>query len=188
MMKTGLLLISILVIFGICFPPSYADDVENPAILKGKIWSGSDTLDLGKKELPDPLESQEAKEEDFFAGDITQLPVRAVSAKTEILQLKLSIPRDLKFLAEAPVVLKAKSSKQDVIKIGEGIGNDPQKGFIFPITVNPGKADIYLFYRVVCCTTEDRKACFFKEARLKIPVEVGDFEETVIKVRHDIED
>jgi len=187
-MKTGLLLVSILAIVGIWSPPSYADDVENPAILKGKIWSGSDTLDLGKKTPPVSLESPEAKEEDLFAGDITELPVRTVSAKTEILQLKLSIPRDLKFLAEAPVVLKAKSSKQDVIKIGEGIGNDPQKGFIFPIKAKPGKADIFLYYRVVCCTKEGREACFFKEAKLKIPVEVGDFEETVIKVRHDIDD
>jgi len=188
MIKTKLLLIIILAIIGIWFATSYADDAEKPAILKGIIWSGSDTLDLGEKKPPDSLESQEAKEEDLFAGEITELPARTVSVKTEILRLKLSVPRDLKFLENAPVVLKAKSSDPDIMEIGDGTGKNPEKGFIFPIKAKPGKADIFLYYRVVCCTTEDREACFFKEARLKIPVEVGDFEETVIKVRHDIED
>lgn len=188
MIRTRLLLISILAIIGIWFPPSYADDAEKPAILKGKIWSGSDTLDLGKKNLPDSLESQELKEEDFFAGDIAELPARTVSAKTEILQLKLSVPRDLKFLENAPVVLKAKSSDPEIIEIGEGKGKNPEKGFIFPIEAKPGKADIFLYYRVVCCTNGGREACFFKEAKLKVPVEIGDFEEKVIRVRHDIDD
>ena len=187
-MKTRILLISISAIIGIWFSASKADDTEKPAILKGKIWSGSDTLDLGKKTPPDSLEAPDAKKEDIFTGDIAELPARKVSAKTENLRLKLSIPRDLKFLENAPVVLKAKSSDPDIIEIGEGTGNNPEKGFIFPIKAKPGKAEIYLYYRVVCCTTEGREACFFKEAKLKVPVEVGDFEEKVIEVRHDIDD
>lgn len=168
---------------------SYSDESQTkPAILGGKIWSGSDTLDLGKKEVPDSLESQESKEEeDYFSGDITELPARTISTAADILRLKLSIPRNLKFLDKAPVILKAKSSNPDIVEIGEAAGQDPEKGFVFPITVNPGKADLFLYYRVVCCTTEGREACFFEEARLKIPVEVGDFEDKVISVRHDID-
>jgi hypothetical protein len=175
---------------GIPASDGYSDNTQKkPAILGGKIWSGSDTLDLGNNQASDSLESLKMKEEDdFFSGNIAELPARTVSTSAEILHLKLSIPRNLKFIDDAPVVLKAKSSDPDIVEIGEGAGQYPEKGFIFPVTVNPGKADIYLYYKVVCCTTEGRETCFFKEARLKVPVTIGDYDETIFKIRHEIDD
>lgn len=187
-MKTMLSLITLMM--AIAASSAYTDDTEKkPSILGGKIWSGSDTLDLGKNETSDSLVSQEIKkEDDYFSGNITELPARTVSTDAEALQLKLSIPRNLKFIDNAPVILKAKSSDPNIVEIGEGTGTNPEKGFIFPVSVNPGTADLFLYYKVVCCLTEGREACFFKEAGLKIPVTVGDFEDNVLKIRHEIDD
>jgi hypothetical protein len=187
-MKTILSLITMMMT--IAASSAYTDDTEKkPAILGGKIWSGSDTLDLGKNDISDSLDSQRMKgEDDFFSGNLIELSAKDVSIGTEILKLKLSIPRTLKFIDNAPVVLKAKSSDPNIIEIGEGTGTNPEKGFIFPVSVNPGTADLFLYYKVVCCLTEGREACFFKEAGLKIPVTVGDFEDNIIKIRHEIDD
>lgn len=172
------------------------DEAKTPTILGGKIWGGSDTLDLRKSDTPDSNifiagdTSTAPKSEatiDWSSDDVIELAGKEISSKTGALRLKLSVPINLKFIKDAPVKLVAESSNPEIVAIGEGAGNDPEKGFIFPLTAKPGKADLYLYYRVVCCTKGMEAVCFFKESKLKIPVTVGDFEEKVLVIQHEID-
>jgi hypothetical protein len=175
----------------------YSDDeVKSPAIIGGKIWGGLDTLDVTKKYVPDSTFSpsddtakaeKPAEEIDWDSDDVIELPAENISLKTDMLKLKLSLPPTLKFIKDAPVKLLASSGNREIAEIGEGKGNDPGKGFAFSLSVNPGETDLYLYYRVVCCTKGSDMVCFFKEAKLKIPVTIGDFEESAFVIRHDIE-
>ncbi|UCC80037.1 MAG: hypothetical protein JSW64_01385 [Candidatus Zixiibacteriota bacterium] len=172
------------------------DETKTPTIIGGKIWGGSDTLDLLKNGAPDSITSSmgdtipaEKPEEviDWSSDDVIELAGKEISSKTDVLKLKLSVPITLKFVKDAPVKLVAESGNPEIIAIGEGAGDDPEKGFTFPLSVKPGKADLYLYYRVVCCTKGLEAACFFKESTLKIPLTVGDFTETDLIIRHEIE-
>ena len=190
--------ISLLIVtFAIFAINAFSDETKKtPAILEGKIWGGSDTLDLGKQGVADsiiPSAGDTAIAEineieiDWSSKDVIELAGESISTKADLLRLKLSLPRTLKFIKDAPVKLAAKSSDSGIIDIGEGAGNDPEKGFTFPLSVNPGKAELYLYYRVVCCTIGPDVACFFKEAKLKIPVTVGDYKVEVLSIRREIE-
>lgn len=187
----------LIVTFTIFAINAFSDETKKtPAILEGKIWGGSDTLDLGKQGIADsimPLAGDSAiggkpeEEISWSSEDVIELDGKSISTKSDLLRLKLSLPRTLKFIKDAPVKLAAKSSDPGIIDIGEGAGNDPEKGFTFPLSVNPGKAELYLYYRVVCCTIGPDVACFFKEAKLKIPVTVGDYKDEILIIRGDIE-
>jgi hypothetical protein len=196
-MRKAVLTYLIIAITAIYTANAFSDDpIKTPTIIKGKIWGGSDTLDLGNQEIPDSIISSigdtalidaPGQEIDWSSEDVIQLPGKSISSKAVMLRLKLSLPRTLKFIDNAPVKLAAKSSDPEIIEIGEGAGNDPGKGFVFPLSVTPGKADLYLYYRVVCCTKGHDAACFFKEAKLRIPVAVGDYKDEILNIRHSIE-
>jgi hypothetical protein len=197
MIKIGILTSLLIATFIVLALDAVSDDAgKAPTIIKGRIWSGSDTLDLIKQDIADSIISPTGdtaiaempqEEINWSSDDIIELDGKSISTKADLLRLKLSLPRTLKFIKDTPVKLAAESSDPRIIEIGEGAGDDPGKGFIFPISVNPGNADLYLYYRVVCCTKEPDVICFFKEAKLKIPVTIGDFEETVLVLHHRIE-
>lgn len=165
-------------------------------IIEGKIWSGSDTVKLGENKVPDSLASDAGdtskallakKEIDWSSGKIIELPEMNISSKTKQLKLILSVPRMMKFIPEAPLELAAYSSDTAVVSIGQSESKNPEKPLIFPLTASPGKADIFLYYRVVNCTRGPGEACFFKEAKLKVPVTVGDYDEDVLEIHHEID-
>jgi len=176
------------------------DTLKAPALLEGKIWFNSDTLDLGKNDTGDSLltlpgktvvdEESESIDEDknLFSGNITELPPRAISQNANLLKLKLLLPGNLKFIKDAPIELAAKSSDPEIIKIGKIRDQNPEKTLTFPISVKPGEADLFLYYKVVCCTTGIGSVCFFEEANLKVRIEIGDFEDDVLEIRHEIKD
>ena len=182
--------------FAILAVNAFSDDpIKTPTIIEGTIWGGSDTLNPAKQDIPDSIifpagDTVQIEESgqgiDWTSEEVVELPGKNISSKADLLRLKLSLPRTLKFI-NAPVKLAAKSSNPDIIEIGEGAGNDPEKGFVFPLSVSPGKADLYLYYRIVCCTKGHDAACFFKEAKLRIPVTVGDYRDEILNIRHSIE-
>ncbi|UCE66748.1 MAG: hypothetical protein JSU85_01675 [Candidatus Zixiibacteriota bacterium] len=192
---TGISLLTAM--FAIFAINAFSDETKKtPVILEGKIWGGSDTLNLGKSNAADSIISlsgdtaiTEMSEEEinWSSEDVIELDGKSISSKADLLRLRLSLPRTLKFIKDAPVKLAAKSSNTDIIEIGEGAGDDPEKGFAFPLSVNPGTADLYLYYRVVCCTIGTDAVCFFKEAKLKIPVTVGNYKDEVLIIHRDIE-
>jgi hypothetical protein len=165
-------------------------------IIQGKIWSGADTVKLGNNDIPDSLKSitgdtvkaeMPAEKLDWSSGNIIELPAKEISPKTRLLKLSLSTPPTLKFIPDAPIALASTSSDPEVVTLGESESKNPEKPLIFPLVATTGKADLFLYYKVVCCTTGPEGICFFKEARLKVPVTVGDFDKDVLEIRHEIE-
>jgi hypothetical protein len=184
--RAGLLIVFLIIFAENAFP---GDDIKSPAIIGGKIWNKSDTLKPEIKGVEDTLQSNQSTMKDsLFTGYMVQLPADTISPETDFLKLKLTIPRSLKFIKDAPILLMAKSSDPDAIEIGKGEGTDPKKGFNFPLTVHKGSADLFLYYRVVCCTTGSDSACFFKEAKLEIPVTVGESDEDFLEIKYSVDD
>ena len=172
--------------FIFCFSANlaYSDDGGNsPSIIGGKIWGGSDTLNVGVK-----AKSPEA-EIDWSSGDIIELANRTVSSKTRKLILNLSTSGDLKLIPDAPIKLAANSSDTTIIKIEESLSTNPEKPLAFPITVSTdsGEADIYLYYKVIACESGPRNICFYKEGKLKVPVTIGENDESTLEISHEIE-
>ena len=174
------------------------DTLKVPGLLEGKIWFESDTINLlknnaGNSLLAVPgdtvnLENSRDEGDSLFREGVIELPATNISKDAKTLKLKLLLPGTLKFIKDAPIELVAQTSDPEILEVGKSPDKNPEKPLTFPITVNPGKADLFLYYRVVCCTTGPEGICFFKEARLKLPVTVGDYENTVLEIRHEIED
>ena len=176
---------------------SFSGDSKAQSIIKGKIWGGSDTLDLGKNISPDTsvavtgdtvhVKISDPKI-DWSSEDVIELPAKEISSEAKSLKLILSIPPTMKFIPDAPIALIAESSDSGIVTIGKSENVDPEKPFIFPITVNPGNADILLYYRVIACTTGPHGVCYSRGARLKVPVIVGDYDDREPEIRREIED
>jgi hypothetical protein len=174
---------------------SYNSRLVAQTIIGGKIWSGEDTVRLGVNKEPDSLSSfaedtvkfeQPAAEIDWASGDVIELPTKEISSKTNLLKLELSIPPGLKLIRGVPIGLSVKSSDPRVLKIGEGEGRDSGKPLVIPLMANPGRANLFLYYKVICDSTGTEGIRFLREEKLKIPVVVGDYDNDVLDINREI--
>jgi hypothetical protein len=110
-----------------------------------------------------------------FAGQVIQMPAQAVSPGTVALTISLQLSPGYKLNAQAPSYVKAESSQRQFLTLGNDAALTVRKPS-FPITAavqaSDGRADLSVDFALYYCRDENESLCYFKEARVVVPVKV----------------
>lgn len=108
-----------------------------------------------------------------FSGETVELPVQAIEPGDATLTLEIELPAGYKLNALAPTALTVIVPENQIVNPAAG----PQQTFSrpsFPVTVpikvGEGEATIRADFVVYYCEATKESLCFFKEARVSIPV------------------
>src|SRR5262245_12313699 len=113
----------------------------------------------------DKLRSRRSKR---FAGEILELPAQTVEPGDTTLTLQLELPPGYKLNLQAPSALTVASLAGGA----EQTVRNPQFPVSIPIKLSEADATIRVDYIVYYCEAEKESLCYFKEARLNLPVVV----------------
>jgi hypothetical protein len=119
-----------------------------------------------------------------FRGDERKLPPVEISKSAARLQLDITLPPGTKFTENAPFKIAAMSNGLDVVRIGNSSVEKQSEVISIPIIAHPGVANITIDMNLYYCSGDNRGQCFFKEARLTIPVKVTDSSNSILSVRY----
>lgn len=108
-----------------------------------------------------------------YAGETLELPAQTIEPGDATLTVQLELPAGYKLNAQAPTALSLSSSQGQVVSLNpEQPIRNPQFPVTIPIKVHEGDtvvtADLIIYY----CEAAKESLCFFKEARLALPVKV----------------
>jgi DNA-binding beta-propeller fold protein YncE len=120
----------------------------------------------------DKLRPRKAKQ---FAGETIELPAQSIEPGDATLELQLVLPAGYKLNAEAPSALTVAASPGQAVNItggAERVFSNPRFPVRVPIKVSEGEAVLRADFVVYYCEAVKESLCFFKEARVSIPVKV----------------
>jgi len=110
-----------------------------------------------------------------FAGEVIELPAQSVRPGEAALTISLELPRGYKLNPQAPSRVELTSSDERTLTPGNGGKQSiPKPHFPVKTTVKTSEgtatlsADLVLYY----CESKKESLCYFKEARLNLPVKV----------------
>ena len=110
-----------------------------------------------------------------FARDSIQLPEQVIGSGDITIQLSLNLPSGYKLNPLAPSALKLSSAAAGTVSLGGGAEEtirSPQFPLSVPISVKEGQATIQADFTIYYCQAEKESLCYFKEARISIPVRI----------------
>jgi thiol-disulfide isomerase/thioredoxin/sugar lactone lactonase YvrE len=108
-----------------------------------------------------------------FAGDRVELPAQSIEPGDGTITLQLELPGGYKLNAQAPSALTVASPQTQVISFGNGAEQtfrNPQFPINLPIKIGEGEATVRADFLVYYCETAKESLCYFKEARVSVPV------------------
>ena len=128
-----------------------------------------DTLQIKGLEKLRPPKSRQ------FAGESIELPAQTIEPGDTTLTIQLELPRGYKLNALAPTALTITAPQNQVVNLtggSEQTFNSPSFPVTVPIRVTEGEATLRADFIVYYCEAAKESLCYFKEARLSIPVKV----------------
>jgi len=105
-----------------------------------------------------------------FAGREQSVPAIEVAPGERWLEVAISLPAGTKFNPGAPFTLKATSDKPASVAVGVLKAPRPAARLRIPLTVKQGAATVIVQMSVNYCDTGNEGLCYFKEARLVVPL------------------
>jgi thiol-disulfide isomerase/thioredoxin len=108
-----------------------------------------------------------------FIGKVQQYPVKVVGADTKTLNILIQLPKGTKLNKNAPFVVKAASDKPELVGVGTVDTSNPAVHLSIPISPKLGQATITVDVSVNYCSEGNEGLCYFKQARLVVPVKVS---------------
>ncbi|HKG23019.1 MAG TPA: hypothetical protein VKC34_14065, partial [Blastocatellia bacterium] len=156
----------------VAFGKLYIADTNNHAIRVADLKSKRvETLQIKGLEKLRPRARMEK-----FAGVSLELPAQEVEPGDAILSLGLELPPGYKLNGQAPSSLAVGSSEKRVIEFKDG-GGGPEQVFrsprfplTLPIKAGEGETTVQARFVLYYCESEKESLCYFKEARLNLPV------------------
>ncbi|HLG13373.1 MAG TPA: thioredoxin-like domain-containing protein [Blastocatellia bacterium] len=110
-----------------------------------------------------------------FAGDTIDLPAQTIEPGDGTLTLQLELPVGYKLNAQAPSAVTVTSSQKNIVALGndtEQSVRNPKFPVTIPVKLVEGEGAVEADYIVYYCEAAKETLCYFKEARLRIPVKV----------------
>jgi len=109
-----------------------------------------------------------------------------ISPKSKALELSIKLPDGMKFNHLAPFNIEMTSSQPEVVrpeKINITKGSFKLK---LPLAVNPGDAVITVDLNFSYCGIKNASLCYFKDARLVIPIRVEQAADKNFAVKYEV--
>ncbi|MEK6320040.1 MAG: thioredoxin-like domain-containing protein [Acidobacteriota bacterium] len=155
----------------VAFGKLYVADTNNHLIRVADLKTRrTETLQLKGLEKLRPRKSKQ------FAGETIELPAQSIEPGDATLTLQLELPAGYKLNAQAPSALTIAASQSQVVNLltggAEQTLSNPNFPVIVPIKVSEGQAVLRADFVVYYCEAVKESLCFFKEARVSIPVKV----------------
>ena len=98
-------------------------------------------------------------------------PAMEIAAGPRKLDLEIKLPNGTEFSKDAPFSIDIKSDNPAVVKFHKLNIAKPAEKLVIPMIAAPGKTTVTIDMEIYYCSG-NRGQCFFKEARLVIPVRV----------------
>jgi len=121
------------------------------------------------------LEKLRPRKSKKFLGETIELGQQSIDPGDASLTLQLELPSGYKLNKLAPTAVTA-TSQGEALSLGAGSAQsfaNPTFPLSIPISAREGEASIELGLVVYYCESTKDSLCFFKEARLKLPVKVS---------------
>ena len=155
----------------VAFGKLYIADTNNHLIRVADLKSRRvETLRIEGLEKLRPLKSRK------FPGETIELSQQSIDPGDASLTLQLELPSGYKLNKLAPTAVTIRMSQDQVISLAPGVSqsiSNPTFPLIIPVLAREGDAAIELGLIVYYCESAKDSLCFFKEARLKLPVRVS---------------
>jgi hypothetical protein len=152
----------------IAFGKLYIADTNNHLIRVGDLKTRRlETLQLKGIEKLRPRKPRQ------FSGENVDIPEQTVEPGEATLTIQLELPPGHKLNALAPTALTINAPQSPVVSFSAGpeqTFSNPTFPVTVPIKINEGDAVIRADFVVYFCEADKESLCFFKEARLSIPV------------------
>jgi hypothetical protein len=103
-----------------------------------------------------------------FGGEIVEIPAQSVEPGAASLTLQLELPPGYKLNPLAPSAIAVTAQPGTP----EQIVRNPNLPLTVPVTLTEGETALKVDFTVYYCESEKETLCYFKEARLNIPVSV----------------
>jgi DNA-binding beta-propeller fold protein YncE len=150
----------------------YVADTDNHAIRVVDLRSkGVETLQIQGIERLRPQTSAMR-----FRGDTVELRVQSVEPGEATLTLGIELPHGYKLNAQAPYLVTVDTATPQLVSFSDGVREQsyrqPQFPIRIPLAVGEGQANIQARYLVYYCDADKERLCYFKEAKLNLPIEV----------------
>ena len=153
----------------VAFGKLYVADTNNHLIRVADLKTRRvETLQIKGLEKLRPRKSKQ------FAGETVELAAQSIEPGDATLTLQLELPAGYKLNAQAPSALIVASQSQ-VVNLTDGAErtfSKPTFPIAVPIKVSEGEAVVRADFVVYFCEAAKESLCYFKEARLSIPVKV----------------
>ena len=119
------------------------------------------------------LEKLRPRKSKRFAGEMVELPAQSVEPGDATLTLQLELPAGYKLNGQAPSALTVAAPQNEVVTIKAGMEqtfSNPNFPVTVPLKVSEGEAILRADFVVYFCEAAKESLCYFKEARVSIPV------------------
>jgi thiol-disulfide isomerase/thioredoxin len=119
------------------------------------------------------LEKLRSRKSKQFLGEVIELPSQSIEPGEGSLTLQLELPDGYKLNALAPSALTISTSQNQVVAFSAGAEQtfrNPHFPVEIPIKVGEGDGSITADFVVYYCEATKESLCYFKEARVSIPV------------------
>ena len=121
-----------------------------------------------------------------FRGEEKELPAMNIAPGTDKLSLEITLPKGTDFTKDAPFSIEPKSDNANIISFKDVNIAKPAGKLEIPITASTGMTTVTIDLSIYYCSGNQGQ-CFFKDARLKIPVNVTDKGNQVLAASYKIE-
>jgi len=119
------------------------------------------------------LEKLRPRKAKQFVGEVIELPAQSIEPGDATLNLQLELPAGYKLNAQAPSAVTVSTTQSQVLNLTAGAQqtfSNPTFPLTVPIRVSEGEASISAEFIIYFCETAKESLCYFKEARLSIPI------------------
>ncbi len=121
-----------------------------------------------------------------FRGEEKELPAMNIAPGTDKLSLEITLPKGTDFTKDAPFSIEPKSDNAKIISFKDVNISKPAGKLEIPITASTGMTTVTIDLSIYYCSGNQGQ-CFFKDARLKIPVNVTEKGNQVLAASYKIE-
>ena len=156
---------------GLCFADGkmYIADANNHAI---RVWDfNASRLSTLAWKNPDKLAPRPVPSDPGSEPALT-IRLEKLSSKTSQLELRIALPAGQKLNPLGKSRVRVRTDAAEVVRLEKGefeLGSDV---LVIPLQVREGKAGLELDLDLAYCDAGNAGLCYFKQARLKVPVEI----------------
>jgi hypothetical protein len=152
----------------VAFGKLYVADTNNHLIRVADLKTRRlETLQIKGLEKLRPRKSKQ------IVGETIELPAQSIEPGDATLTLQLELPAGYKLNAQAPSALTVTAPQNQVVNLTGGpeqTFSNPNFPVTVPIKVSEGEATVRADFVVYFCEAAKESLCYFKEARVSIPV------------------